>query len=146
MTSWNRKEVGRRIQRLKERYREQGLFLFVGGVVFAVGTGILLLTVEVLDFIPEIGYLVELVITFQLSYILNSRLTFVAAGATNNRLYMIRGLKYNAVRGVIVIGEWLVMTFIYGLGFHYLGANLVVVFFGTVVSYLAVKRWVYTVK
>lgn len=129
-----------------EKYREQGLFLFVGGLVFAVGTGILLLTVEVLDFMPEIGYLVELVVTFQLSYILNSRLTFVTEGAANSRVYVIRGLKYNAVRGVIVIGEWLVMTFIYGLGVHYLGANLAVVALGTVVSYLALKKLVYTVS
>lgn len=125
------------------RLGEKTHYLIIGGSIWAFGTLFLIFLVEVLKLDCNLGNAVELIVTYQLNYIVNDRLTFIKTRVGKKSLYLRRGLKFNIVRGCVSVGEWLLMFLLGHVGIYYVAANSAAILLGTAFGYLAVKRWVF---
>lgn len=122
---------------------EKSHYLIIGGSVWAVGTLFLLFLVEVLQFETNFANALELLLTYQLNFIINDRLTFISTRVSSTSAYLRRGLKFNIVRSVLSFLEWLLMFSLNNFGLYYLVANNLSILLGTIFGYFAVKRWVF---
>jgi len=124
-------------------------FSVVGAVVFLLGTAIVFLVVDLAGYHPYTAYVIELVVTLQLSFLLNDVFTFEAVTRAPNATLPRRWVQFHTVRLPIAGVEGIMAAFFlsilspWGIYSPHLVANGMAILLGMGVSFWVLWKWTY---
>src|SRR3989338_7042481 len=114
-------------------------FCVVGIGIAIAGSMALFFLVEIVRLEKEQANLLMLVISVQVSFLLNTRITFEDEQARGPDEWVFQWLAWNAQRSITVSLEQLGFRLLLGLGVWYMAASPLVVFAGAGVNYVLAR-------